>query len=359
MALNSLRYDAKVDVDETRQGLFIYGGQPSRFHEWEFRTLLEMETAGTDEKKRKELTAQVVKALRGDAYQIAMDMGRDALMAADGVKDLVKKVLDHAFPKQKSEAKDLYRAGHLVDGPLSRQRGESVVGFISRRRRWWIKLQAMDSTIQLSKDTLGELMLDSSRLGKVERLMVLTSTSNSTDFDAIATALTDQHPQIHKEEKRTDRDSGSWKSRKSAPRKPYRSHLGSSRQAFAAEQYRYGDSDLEEMAPAPYNTDPEQGLYGDDGTDPEQGLYRADEWDADEFHGFVAEIDESEPDEIDDDDEPGNEVEAELRAFTACIETGMTEKEVASVVQTEVVAFMAFNRVAGNPQGKGKGGGEG
>ena len=34
MALNSLRYDAKVDVDETRQGLFIYGGQPSRFHEW-------------------------------------------------------------------------------------------------------------------------------------------------------------------------------------------------------------------------------------------------------------------------------------------------------------------------------------
>ena len=60
MAMNSLRYAAKADVDETCQGLLIYSCQPARYHEWEFRTMLELETCAEDDdvskRKSKELT---------------------------------------------------------------------------------------------------------------------------------------------------------------------------------------------------------------------------------------------------------------------------------------------------------------
>jgi len=105
MAISSLRYDAKADVDETRQGIQIYSGESSRYHEWEFRTMLEIDSSNGEEKRRKEITSQVVKALRGDAYRIAMDIGREALMAEDGVPKLVAALLLNAFPQQKSEAK--------------------------------------------------------------------------------------------------------------------------------------------------------------------------------------------------------------------------------------------------------------
>ena len=147
-----------------------------------------------------------MKALRGEAYQIAMDFGIDLLLVKDGIeKELMTRIMQHAFPKIKSEAKELYRAGHQEGGILSRQRGEPVTSYIDRRRRWWTKLQVMDNTINLSDETRGELMLDNARLTRVERLMVLTSTGNVTTFDAIAKALTDQHRMLHKEEKRFDK----------------------------------------------------------------------------------------------------------------------------------------------------------
>jgi len=68
----------------------------------------------------------------------------------------------------------------------------------------------MDDTIKLSTETLGELMLDCSRLGKVERLMVLTSTGNSTEFEKVATALMGQHAQIHRDETRAERESNNY-----------------------------------------------------------------------------------------------------------------------------------------------------
>ena len=319
------------DVDETRQGMFIYDGAPSRYNEWEFRTMLKWEAVKDDDRKRREITSSIVDSLRGDASQAAMDLGRERLMAEDGVPQLASALLAAAFPKQKSEAKDLYKAGHNEAGVLSRQRGESMVNFVSRRRRWWMKLKTMDSTIELSTHTLGELMLDAARLGKVERLMVLTSTGNSTEFERIATAMMDQHERIHVDEKRQDRDSGVYqpKRRSYMPhRKPVR------RQAFAAIDDIDADIEPSEQA------DPLQGLFG--------------ESDDNDQHGYVAEADEDD-DQSEDDAEPESKEDAELQAFTACIDTGMTEAQVAMVVQTEVVAFMAFNSVAA-PSDKGKGG---
>ena len=130
MAFLSLRFDARADVDETRQGMFIYDGSASRYHEWEFRTLLKWEAVREDDKKRREITSSIVDSLRGDASQVAMDLGRETLMSKDGVQKLASALMTIAFPKQKSEAKELYKAGHNDSGMLSRQRGESMVNYV-------------------------------------------------------------------------------------------------------------------------------------------------------------------------------------------------------------------------------------
>ena len=56
----------------------------------------------------------------------------------------LKKVI---FPLQALEAKELFRVGQQVAGPLARQTGESVTSYISRRRRWWRQVQELDSSI--------------------------------------------------------------------------------------------------------------------------------------------------------------------------------------------------------------------
>ena len=55
--------------------------------------MLEIDSANGEEKRRKEITSQVVKALRGDAYRIAMDIGTAAFMADDGIPKLVAALL--------------------------------------------------------------------------------------------------------------------------------------------------------------------------------------------------------------------------------------------------------------------------
>ena len=181
MALASLRFDNNREIEESRQGFVIYGGAPSRFHEWEFRTMLKFKAiADDDDKKRREVTASVIDSLRSDALTEATDIGVDKLMQPEGIPTLVAALKAKAFPKLQSEAKELYKLGHETTGVLARQHGESMLNYAQRRRRWWSKLQSMDNTFTLSTHTLGELMLDAAKLNKVERLMVLTSTGNSS-----------------------------------------------------------------------------------------------------------------------------------------------------------------------------------
>ena len=83
MTLSSLKYDEKKLVDETRQGMFIYDGNASRFHEWEFRTLLEISSCNKNDLPSK--ISEIVKALRGDAATIAVDIGVEGLLEDGGI----------------------------------------------------------------------------------------------------------------------------------------------------------------------------------------------------------------------------------------------------------------------------------
>ena len=106
---------------------------------------------------------------------IAMDVGLTDLMKPTGLEKLVEAMQKHVFPQARAEAKELYRVGHKTSGVLSRHSGESVMSFVSRRRRWWKMLKSMDRTIGLSAEIRGDLMLESSGLTADQQLMVLTS----------------------------------------------------------------------------------------------------------------------------------------------------------------------------------------
>ena len=74
MALTSLKFKhQRGDHDENRAGVPTYDGNPSGFHNWEFRTL--MKAKATEVGKGAQQIEKVIGALRGDALQCAMDIG--------------------------------------------------------------------------------------------------------------------------------------------------------------------------------------------------------------------------------------------------------------------------------------------
>ena len=158
MALSSLRYDASSSVEETKGGIFVYDGTASRFHEWEFRTTLRIQSSKEEDLPKQ--MSMVVDGLRGDAAQIAIDLGTSKILGATGLKDLVDAMRASVFPQARAEAKELYKVGHKAKGVLSRQPGEPMVNYISRRKRWWRSLQEMDSSISQPRGTVNGANID-------------------------------------------------------------------------------------------------------------------------------------------------------------------------------------------------------
>ena len=59
---------------ETRGGSYIYSGDASSFHEWEFRTRMRLHKS-RDPDKYSEAMSRVIDGLRGDAFTIAQEVG--------------------------------------------------------------------------------------------------------------------------------------------------------------------------------------------------------------------------------------------------------------------------------------------
>ena len=131
MAINALRYrQNQQDTEMTKGGYLVYSGDAFHFHEWEFRTMTKYEATKAED--RWEIGARVVEGLRGDAYVVAEDLGTTALKQADSVVTLIEAMRKAVFPLREHEAKELYRTGTSIGGPLSRQPGESMAHYISR-----------------------------------------------------------------------------------------------------------------------------------------------------------------------------------------------------------------------------------
>ena len=199
MSLLTLTYQYDVMYEGTKTGLPIFDGSAAKFHDWEFRTQVKYKAAKKEDQAK--VMADIIEGLRGDASDIAKDIGVDKLLAEKGLELLTEALRADIFPKKEAEAKLLYKQGHKKNGVLSRQASEPVVNYISRRKRWYLQLRKLDSSIELGESIRGDLLLDCSNLGKTEKLLILTSCNNTRTFDAIAKAMLDQHALIHLEER--------------------------------------------------------------------------------------------------------------------------------------------------------------
>jgi len=198
MALSSLRHDHDAKFQENKSGYLLYDGASHNFHEWEFRVNMRLATTKPDDKLK--VVGQIVDCLRGDAHQTAMDIGMTKLRGDEGIKTLVEGIRKLAFPMSRHEAKTLLKVGQNTKGVMSRQKRESMLAYISRRRRWWSRVKLMDPKVAVSEDMLGDWLLDSAGITYDQQRMVMTSTANSHEFQQIATALVEQHGNIHTHE---------------------------------------------------------------------------------------------------------------------------------------------------------------
>ena len=186
----------------------------------------------------------VVDGLRGDAFITAQCVGlKDLWKEAEqtvnsldqsdlsesyaevtirsGIDILIEAMKKMVFPYKQYEAKELFRQFCNEQGPLSRQRGESMVQYTSRRERCWILMLELDNMIMLSEGHRADMLLDNAGLDEKERIMVQASISNRREIDKVAEALIAQHPRIHIKEQQASRktlgsDHKRWKAQAKA-----------------------------------------------------------------------------------------------------------------------------------------------
>ena len=135
-------------------------------------------------KLRTEMAHKVLEGLGNDAFELARDMGIEAITVPGGLRKFIEQLRSVVFPRAAEEARELFRVGQRP-GTLARQPGETMLSYVSRRRRWWKLLRTLDSSIELSEPMRVELLLELSGLSCQEALVVKACTSNAKDCEAV------------------------------------------------------------------------------------------------------------------------------------------------------------------------------
>ena len=99
-------------TQETKGGSFIYWGDASNYHEWEFRTRLRVSQKKAD--AYVEAVNKVVEGLRGDAFIVAQEVGLDTLWQEvtmdrpSGMELLIQAMKTSVFPLTTHEARSYF-----------------------------------------------------------------------------------------------------------------------------------------------------------------------------------------------------------------------------------------------------------
>ena len=242
---------------------------------------------------------------------------------------------------------------------MSRQNGESMKQYVSRRRRCWILLVQMDQVIHLSEGHQSDVLLDLSGLKREERVVVQAPITNERDFDRVAEAPIIQHPRIHlRESQRRVKGEGKDGSKRGANSntrwfrgKGMGKHTGSGKTGANAhhanltsdEDYDFYDEDLDESANAHQaHNDP-----ADSGSDVGEGAPGCDDDEEnDTFSSYVA-LDDVTVLEA-----------AELDAIALLADTwdnDLDPEVSAQLVQASVQAYLSFGKEKEEGKGKSKG----
>ena len=103
---------------------------------------------------RTEMVQKVLEGLREAAFELARDIGVDVLPQPGGLRNSVMLFSPVLVKKLESSLKSGQKPGSLA-----RQNQESMLSYVSRRRRWWKLLKTLDGSIQLSEPMRVELLL--------------------------------------------------------------------------------------------------------------------------------------------------------------------------------------------------------
>ena len=155
--LKSLCYDPRGQdtVQQTKAGLPYYDGNPYDFEQWHFVVMGKYDAYASKKdvevqtQDRIELSVKVIEGLKNDALKCAMDLGRDVVVAPDGVLRIAEAIEASWAGKLEIATKELYREGGKKDGVLARVPGESMASYVSRRRRLYRSLTTHDKTFSI------------------------------------------------------------------------------------------------------------------------------------------------------------------------------------------------------------------
>ena len=116
------------------------------------------ESTASATQARTEMVLKGLEGLREEAFELACDIGVDVLTQPGGLRKFVDQLPDVVFPRA-SEVRELFKTGQKPDS-LACQSQESMLSYVSRRRRWWKLLKTLDGSIELSEPMRVELLLE-------------------------------------------------------------------------------------------------------------------------------------------------------------------------------------------------------
>lgn len=146
-----------------------------------------------------------------------MDLGENIATGPGRLDKLITAIEGVVLNYKEDEARDVFHAGSRPDGPLPRQVGEPMTGYIARRKRWKARRSPLDTATKVSDIILADYLLDNSGLTSQERLLIRTAVGNKTSFQEIAAAIRRQRPEIHLRERRA-KDQGDPGGDRAVPR---------------------------------------------------------------------------------------------------------------------------------------------
>ena len=193
------------NVTEGKFGIPRYNGDPTRYQEYVFRVRARIrKEKKIDEKevaKLGPLGLRLLEGLTGTAFRAAQMLDIEKLESAEGPEILLQELATTLQPKREQQARELYEAGAMVGGMMSRQHGEGMAQFVMRRRAWYRALLDSSSDMKLPEVVLAEQLLQNARITDDQRLMVRTALQGKLTFDSVAQELVNQHPRLHERER--------------------------------------------------------------------------------------------------------------------------------------------------------------
>ena len=151
---------------------------------------------------RTEMVQKVLEGLTEEAFELARDIGVDVLTQPGGLRKFVEKLRDVVFPRASEEARELFKTGQKP-GSLARQNQESMLSYVSRRRRWWKLLKTLDGSIECSEPMRVELLLEFSGLSTQEIIVIKACAPDAKSFETVAATLVEQYSGVHLREGRS------------------------------------------------------------------------------------------------------------------------------------------------------------